>query len=30
MLHATIRGLVHALHPGEESPLIHSRDRGRG
>lgn len=28
MLHSTIRGLVHALHPGAESSLIHSHDRG--
>lgn len=27
MLHSTIRGLTHALHPRFESPLIHSRDR---
>lgn len=30
MLHATIRGLVHALHPDADSPLIYSRDRGDG
>lgn len=28
MLHSTIRGLIHALHPKQESALIHSLDRG--
>ena len=28
MLHSTIRGLTHALHPRYERPLIHSRERG--
>jgi hypothetical protein len=28
MLHSTIRGLTHALHPRYESRLIHSRERG--
>lgn len=28
MLHSTIRGLIHVLHPRHESALIHSLDRG--